>query len=386
MSRPRTRSGRLPPNLSADSTPQGIISYRYRNPVTGARTRLGTNRDAAIKAAIALNARFAKDILGHEASALVNKVINPQETIGAFITVFSEQILTEKRNKSGKALAEKTLREYRIMLRSIQREIGHYSWDNISLADVARFLDGLPPRASNSHRFILVQLWRYAIAKGKVVPPNNIPEMTIPRNHVIERTPLTLGQFRKIRELADPWFRNALNLALQSLQRREDLVTMRFEHIQSMDGVRRLQVRQQKVEHRSTSGHILIPLGPELEALLAQCRDAVLSPFLIHRNPTRKRREYLERKEHWTAVAPEMLTREFARLRDQLPEFQAMPAQFRPTFHEIRALGADLYRAAGWSDEAIQKLLGHSTGKMTKHYLDKHQELWVITDLAGLRA
>ncbi|MBU2738091.1 hypothetical protein [Acidithiobacillus concretivorus] len=35
-------------------------------------------------------------------------------------------------------------------------------------------------------------------------------------------------------------------------------------------------------------------------------------------------------------------------------------------------------------DDAIQRLLGHSTEKMTKHYLDKHQEPWIVTDTVGL--
>ncbi len=81
-----------------------------------------------------------------------------------------------------------------------------------------------------------------------------------------------------------------------------------------------------------------------------------------------------------------MLTREFARLRDKTSVCNHLRPEQQPTFHETRALGEELYRQVGWSDEAIQRLLGHSTEKMTKHYLDKHQEQWIITDTVGLPA
>ncbi|MDD2750456.1 MAG: tyrosine-type recombinase/integrase, partial [Acidithiobacillus sp.] len=72
------------------------------------------------------------------------------------------------------------------------------------------------------------------------------------------------------------------------------------------------------------------------------------------------------------------------RLRDQTGVCNGLRQEQRPSFHEIRALGAELYRQAGWTDDAIQRLLGHSTEKMTKHYLDKHQEPWIVTDTVGL--
>ncbi len=48
----------------------------------------------------------------------------------------------------------------------------------------------------------------------------------------------------------------------------------------------------------------------------------------------------------------------------------------KPTFHEIRALGADLARKSGWPEREIQKLLGHKTISMTEKYLDRHEINW----------
>ena len=59
------------------------------------------------------------------------------------------------------------------------------------------------------------------------------------------------------------------------------------------------------------------------------------------------------------------------------------PAQ-RPTFHEIRSLGAELYRRAGHPGDAIQRLLGHSSAKMTQTYLDRGVEVQYVDAAAGL--
>ena len=105
---------------------------------------------------------------------------------------------------------------------------------------------------------------------------------------------------------------------------------------------------------------------------------------MVHKRPVKRRREYLDKKDHWTAVTPEMLTREFAGVRDKTGVCAHLKPEQQTTFHEIRALGGELYRHAGWSDNSIQRLLGHSTEKMIRHYLDKHMEQWIITDTAGL--
>lgn len=44
-----------------------------------------------------------------------------------------------------------------------------------------------------------------------------------------------------------------------------------------------------------------------------------------------------------------------------------------PTLHEIRSLGASLYREAGWPEGQVQLLLGHSDIQMTRHYLEGHE-------------
>lgn len=381
--RPRTKSRKLPANLTAE-TKGNAVYYRYRNPITGQRTHLGSDRNKAVNAAITLNAHFAQKLMDSQSEKIVGRVLLDRQTIGDFLKIFEEDILPSRRSKKGSQLSEKTLREYGIMLRTIGKEFGHRTWESVTLEKVSDFLDRLPTRSSNAHRSLMIQIWRHAIAKGKIVPPANIPEMTIPRDHVVERQPLSLEWFQAIRAAAAPWFQNAMDIALHTLQRREDIVLFRFDAIKAEGNRNYLPVKQLKTEHTSDMGRLLLPIGPDLEAIIARCRDDVLSPYIVHKKPVKRRREYLEKKDHWTAVTPEMLTREFSRARDKAGICSHLKPEQRTTFHEIRALGGDLYRQSGWTNESIQRLLGHSTEKMTKHYLDKHLEPWIITDVVGL--
>lgn len=54
--------------------------------------------------------------------------------------------------------------------------------------------------------------------------------------------------------------------------------------------------------------------------------------------------------------------------------YDHVPAGERPTFHEIRALGAWLYEQQKFPQEYIQALMGHADEKMTKHYQEGHDE------------
>lgn len=79
-----------------------------------------------------------------------------------------------------------------------------------------------------------------------------------------------------------------------------------------------------------------------------------------------------------------MLTREFAQIRDEQKLFDDLDPEARPSFHEIRTLGADIYRQAGTPVPITQRLLGHTTTAMTApHYLDGHDT--VIRVRAGVK-
>jgi len=88
-----------------------------------------------------------------------------------------------------------------------------------------------------------------------------------------------------------------------------------------------------------------------------------------------KRKRPSASKVHWAQLSREQISNGFAVARDGSGFYADLPPAERPTFHEIISLGEHLRRKAGWPISAIQQLRGHTTEKMTRHYLEGHE--WV---------
>lgn len=347
----------LPPNLYHYGG-----SWVYRRPDTGERRTLKgvTDRNLAILAARELNARL-QPLAELKARAAAEHVLGDTQSassFGALADRFVREFLP------GRKLAGKTLADYTDRITKLAGHFGAARLVNtIETEEIATYLDARPANSGNKDRALLLMFWKYAMSKGAT--RNNPVEATFRAHEDKQRQRLDIEAFRAIRSAAEPWFQIALDLAIVTLQRRGDLVGMRYDDIR--DG--RLYVEQGKVERHGT-GRIAQRIGPQLAEIIARSRtDDIASPFIVHRRPLRRRREYLDGKEHWTQVEAEMLSREFQRLRDAQHLYDAVPPAQRPTFHELRSLGAALYRDAGIDP---QHLLGHEDAGMTEHYLAGH--------------
>lgn len=168
-----------------------------------------------------------------------------------------------------------------------------------------------------------------------------------------------------------PWLKRAIRLALTSLQRREDIVTW-LKSAVDMDK-NTLTVSPGKTQGYDNPVHLKITMGAALREVVGEClRSPLVSPYLIHYKPKARRREQIDAKDHWTSVTPDYLTKEFSKARDAAHAYDHVPAGERPTFHEIRALGAWLYEQQNFPQEYVQALLGHADEKMTRHYQEGH--------------
>jgi integrase len=116
--------------------------------------------------------------------------------------------------------------------------------------------------------------------------------------------------------------------------------------------------------------------------------EGLASPYLIHRAPDRARREWTEGKPHWTYVNPGYLTKAFAEVRDTLDSnrYSNLAPHERPTFHEIRGLGARIYRAKGVAEASIQALMTHSNKRTTRIYLERGSDVLADDDYVAVAA
>jgi integrase len=318
----------------------GKLYYRYKHPITKQFHGLGTQRAEALRAARLLNNRLLST---PTAEALVARVLMPQTTYAQFACTYRDTILPATVNRSGQSLAPKTLEEYRRYINASIDAFGAQDIPSITRREIAAHLEPMSPNTRNHARSVLYGLFARAIAEGYV--ETNPVEGTLKATVIVERKRLTWEQYQAIRAIAEPWLQRAMDLALLTLQRREDLVRMTVADIID-DG---LHVRQQK-----TGMALRIRLWPELRALIPE------SGALISRNGAPVKKDYLSRA--------------FADARDKVPELRAMPPKHRPSFHELRALGA-LRREQQGIDP--QPLLGHTEAKTTRLYLDRHKERWI---------
>lgn len=344
------------------------VYYYFRIPDSRRDVPLGSDFKAAKQAVAIYWAQNTSD----DVTRVLNRINKPTATVKEHFKWFVETELPERRTRKGGPLAAKTLYEYQAMLDHAVIQLGaERAVSEVTRRAIAELLESYPPRMSNRYRSLLSQVFKHAVARGLRL--DNPVDATIARRHTVQRRRLDQPSFNAIHEAAEPWLQRAMNLALWSLQRREDIVQMRVRHWQ--DCV--LTVRQRKVQGHGT-GLLHITPGHNLRAALIACLNSPERddcPFLVHRRPAR-RIKAASWREHRFQVSGEMVSREFTRLRDALELYGCDPAE-RPSWHEIRALGGDLYREQlGWSDDQVQALMGHTSVEMTKAYLDRHGERW----------
>lgn len=357
--RPRNKKNTgLPANLYPNGN-----AFKYRRPDDGSWHGMGTDRLAAVQAAKQLNGLLMD--VGHD---LVSGVMGTAETLEAFIADFRRDILPPRN------LATGTLELYAIRFRQILAALGHLRIDGITIGHVSEFLDGsdLKVRPSNQCRAILIDVFNHAAAKGKCA--DNPAALTIPRLESKTRHRHTFDGLMKIREVSPDWLRNAIDLALVTLQRRGDILAMRFDDI--TDGY--LEVIQEKTEKESDAGYLKIKITPQRQAVIDRCRDNIASPYLVHRKPDRIMARARQDKDHWTQVDERYLTRAFQAARKKANPYPKLSDAQQPGFHEIRALAIHLLKKAG---KDAQKIAGHSQEKTTNHYNTGHEEItWVWVD------
>lgn len=157
-------------------------------------------------------------------------------------------------------------------------------------------------------------------------------------------------------------------LALVTGQRLGDICNLKFSDI--WDNM--LHITQEK-----TGSKLAIPLNLKCDALnitlrevISQCRDAVVSKYLVHYRHT------TSQANRGDQVSANTLTTAFKKAREKCGiKWEQGTA---PTFHEQRSLSERLYREQGLD---TQKLLGHKSRKMTDRYNDDRGKDWIIVDI-----
>lgn len=331
--------------------------FKYRNPRTKAETYLGTDKAKAFAAAVKANAILM------QANDLVSKITGTDKTVSDAIKVFRADDMPARK------WAESTAAEYEIVLRKIERLGGSREVKSFDVRESATFIRSATDsvRGRQTLRLVLGWIFDGAVHEGWIDdnPIWRTRKFTFER----QRERLTLDVYRAVWAAAPGWLQNAMDVSLLTLLRREDVATLKFAD----ERAGALWVVPAKTED-STLVKLKITVTDELAALLARCRDNVVSPYVVHRLPERARGRDKRAKgrDHQTQAMPDQITREFKKVRDSI----GVTGKNSPTFHEVRSLGGALLMERGWTLEQVQALMGHASESMTKVYLEGHDTPW----------
>ncbi|SDF79233.1 MULTISPECIES: tyrosine-type recombinase/integrase [unclassified Duganella] len=363
MARARLAKNRaFPPNLYQNSAGY----YYFINPQSRKSKGLGHDKAHAFSEARAANAALATI----KPTPLADWVLGKSDyTLIDWLPIYNELWL--KQGETAPAAA--TLRSCTMYLRRIA-EAG-FAWRklrDVTTAHIAPYLtaveQGTGAATAMGLRARLSDVFRMAETQGLIEPGRNPVKATYTPSRTVKRERLSLEQYQAIRKEVPAWLARAMDLALVTAQRRDDVAGMKFAD--ACDGM--LHVIQGKGQGRV---RLALDLNIRLNAVnlsigeaVAACKDGIRTPYLIHHA------KHVASAKPGDRFASNGISTAFTAGR-VAAGIEASEGRTPPTFHEIRSLAERLYREQ-YGPEFAQALLGHKTASMTEKYDDLRGQGW----------
>ncbi|MCX2589804.1 phage integrase Arm DNA-binding domain-containing protein, partial [Proteus penneri] len=286
--RPRTHKIIIPNLYRKLDKRNGKIYWQYKHPITGKFHSLGTDEQEARETAIQANTIIAEQ---HTRQLLsINERLSKIKTNKSEISVdiWMDKYLDIQKERLD--IGELKINSYRQKMKPInlfRQYCGTKILKEITALDIAEIIDSIKvlghSRTAQVVRMVLIDVFKEAQHAGYVPPGYNPAKATKqPRNRV-KRERMTLEEWRTIYQQAKnhpPYLQCGMLLALTTGQRIGDICKMKFSDI--WDDM--LHIQQEK-----TGSKLAIPLSLKCEAInlslrdvVAQCRDAVVSKYLVH--------------------------------------------------------------------------------------------------------
>ncbi len=341
--------------------------FSWRHPDTGEEFGLGRDRAVAFAQAVEANLHLAK-LTGQP--RLIHRLTGEGvRTVGAWNEKYLE--LLAKQN-----YAAVTLKSYKSLgKRMVAMLKADTPLQTVTALEVSGILEKVAveegkARTAQALRNFMRDSFREARVQGWYIGENPIMDTKLTVSVEVKRARFTWETFQQVyRRIELDWLRNAVDLAIVSAQRREDIALAQFKDFH--DGAWWCQQQSEKSDdpHR-----ICIPLELRLNVfskslgdVLNQCRHSgVLSKYLVHQTVNRSNSPV--GRHIWI----DTLSKRFA---DAVAASGLSWAPKEPpTFHEIRSLSERLYAEQGVN---TQELLGHKDPETTALYHDNRGAEWV---------
>ena len=373
--RPRSHKISIPNLYCKLDKRTGKVYWQYKHPLSGRFHSLGTDENEAKQVATEANTIIAEQRTRQILS--VNERLERMKGRRSDITVtewLDKYISIEEDRLQHNELRPNSYRQKGKPIRLFREHCGMQHLKDITALDIAEIIDAVKAEGHNRMAqvvMVLIDVFKEAQHAGHVPPGFNPAQATKqPRNRV-NRQRLSLPEWQAIFDSVSrrqPYLKCGMLLALVTGQRLGDICNLKFSDI--WDDM--LHITQEK-----TGSKLAIPLNLKCDALnitlrevISQCRDAVVSKYLVHYRHT------TSQANRGDQVSANTLTTAFKKAREKCGiKWEQGTA---PTFHEQRSLSERLYREQGLD---TQKLLGHKSRKMTDRYNDDRGKDWIIVDI-----
>ncbi|MBX9477305.1 site-specific integrase [Yersinia enterocolitica] len=371
--RPRTHKIIIPNLYRKLDKRNGKIYWQYKHPVTGKFHSLGCDEDDAMQVASEANLILAeqrtRQILSiNEKMAKLKgsrESITVSQWLDKYISIQEERIENDE-------LRPNTYKQKLKPVRLFREHCGMQYLKDVTTIDISEIIEQVKAEGFNRMaqvtRMVIIDVFKEAQHAGHVPPGYNPAQATRQPRNKIKRQRLSLDEWQKIYAQADhhpAYLKSGMLLALVTGQRIGDICAMKFSDI--WDDM--LHITQEK-----TGARLAIPLSLRCNAInmslrevIAVCRDAVVSPYLVHF------RHSTSQATRGGKVSASSLTTTFKKARNNCGI--TWEEKTAPTFHEQRSLSERLYREQGID---TQKLLGHKSQKMTDKYNDDRGKDWMV--------
>lgn len=372
-SRPRSHNITIPNLYAKLDKRTDRVYWQYKHPLTGKFHSLGTDGDEARQIATEANSIIAEQRTRQILS--VNEKIAKLRDSREFISVTSwldRYLEIQQERMSAGEIKLNSVKQKNKPVDLLRQHSGMMYLKDVTALEVAAIIDAVKADGHNRMaqvvRMVIIDIFKEAQHAGHVPPGYNPGQATKqPRNRV-KRQRISVDEWRAVFRSADnhpPYLKCAMLLAVVTGQRIGDISNMKFSDIWDD----KLHVTQEK-----TGSRLAIPLeltcheiGMSLRDVVAICRDAVLSKYLVHF------RHSTSQAVRGGKVSASSITTTFKKARINCGI--AWDEGTAPTFHEQRSLSERLYRKQGLN---TQDLLGHKNKEQTDKYNDDRGKDWVV--------
>jgi integrase len=363
--RPRSKGSKdLPPNLYRKTDKRnGATYYTYRDPVSGRTFGLGQDKAKAVQEATAANLADQLRPSLEQRIATTTQPSLPRKP-------FSEWIEDYRKLYDERGLSETSRKTTGMRLNRLAAHFQGRDVATLTTRDVASYLAELTKdgkaQMAKAMRSLLRDVFMEAMAAGWA--EKNPVDLTKPARVTIHRERLTLDLWRLIyAEAKNPWLQRAMELALLTGQRRDDIASMQFKD--EADGFLHVVQSKTGARLRISTALRLEALDLDIATIIKRCRDRVLSKHLVHHHRT------ISRAKAGTPIMLDTISKAFAEARDAAASKHGIAfGKSPPTFHEMRSLAARLHESEGRDP---QRLLGHRSARMTDLYRDSRGAEWI---------